>query len=132
MTEEVNNSLITAPLRISQRSFIDRADEGGKAVIRGKLKQASQELESLFVYQLLQVMRRTVPRSTLWGGEKAGETLTWLMDQELSRSLSQRGGMGLAEIIVEQLDSIAPSRSSRGEEEVDSKDGSSEPAELVE
>jgi flagellar protein FlgJ len=132
MTEEVNNLLITAPLRISQRNFIDRADGGDKAVIRGKLKQASQELESLFVYQLLQVMRRTVPRSTLSGGERAGETFTCLMDQELSRSLSERGGIGLAEIIVRQLDSTASNPSSRGEEEVHSRGGSSEPAELVE
>jgi len=67
------------------------------------LKAVSEEFEALFLQQLLQQMRKTVPESDLFGDRKAEKLFESLLDEEMSLEMSRAGGIGLSKIIYEQL-----------------------------
>ncbi len=62
------------------------------------IKEVSKELESLFLYELLKAMRRTVGSQDSF----QKDTYTSIFDLELSRVLAERG-TGLREVIERQL-----------------------------
>ena len=75
------------------------AGEGNKDA---DIRQAAKEMESLFAYQMLKVMRET---SESMAGEKKGNgynTYMTMFDTEISKVLSERG-MGLQDSIVKWL-----------------------------
>jgi peptidoglycan hydrolase FlgJ len=69
----------------------------------GGLEQTCRDFESIFIHHMLQQMRRTVPRNDLFGGGKAEEMMTGMMDAELSKSIAQQRSLGLASILYRQL-----------------------------
>ena len=68
-----------------------------------QLGEACRELESLFVYYLLKEMRATIPKSGFINGGKVEEIYTSMMDARLAEELSDKGGIGLSPILLEQL-----------------------------
>jgi flagellar protein FlgJ len=68
-----------------------------------KLQKACSELESLFIYQLFQEMRKTVNKSGFIDEGSSGEMVTSMLDMELSKELAAQKGFGLAAVIYEQL-----------------------------
>jgi len=87
------------------------------------LKQACEEFEALFWEQLLKGMRKTIPKSEFWGNRREEELYTSLCDQGLSVVLSQRGGLGLAEMLMKQMEPAAEhsSMEEEGTEAADEK-----------
>jgi len=68
-----------------------------------KLRKACADFESLFVYQLLQAMRKTIPEGNP-GLSFGKDTYTMLFDQKIAEEVSKKGeGMGLKTILYEQL-----------------------------
>lgn len=68
-----------------------------------KLRGACQEMESLFINHLLKEMRATVDKSGFISGGYAEEIFTSMLDAELSKEAACRGGIGLADILYNQL-----------------------------
>ena len=68
-----------------------------------QLREACREMESMFVYYLFKEMRATIPKSGLVGEGKTEEIYTSLLDLELSKELSSKGGLGLSSILFDQL-----------------------------
>jgi flagellar protein FlgJ len=68
-----------------------------------KLKKVCVEIESLFISQLLQFMRRTVPQNGFLGKGTGKDIYETLFDQELSKSLAKRGGVGLGNMVYRQM-----------------------------
>ena len=68
-----------------------------------RLKEACAEFESLFIYQLMKQMRKTIVKSGLTGGGKGEEIFTGMMDEELSKQMSSKQGLGLKDVLIEQL-----------------------------
>lgn len=68
-----------------------------------QLKDACAELESLFINYLFKEMRATVPKTGFMSGGKAEEIYTSMLDMELAKELSKKGGMGLSELLARQL-----------------------------
>ncbi len=66
------------------------------------LKEACQEFEALFLYQLLKEMRRCVPESGFWPKSLARDLYEDLYYQEVSREVARRG-TGLGQILYQQL-----------------------------
>lgn len=67
-----------------------------------KLREACEGFESIFIQNMWKEMRNTVPKSNLLGGR---EEKFWqdMYDQELSKSMTSAGGIGLADMMYEQL-----------------------------
>ncbi len=68
-----------------------------------KLKKACADFESIFTYELLKTMRKTVPENKN-GMNYGKDTYTMIMDQKLAESISNHGnGMGLQKVLYEQF-----------------------------
>jgi len=69
-----------------------------------ELKKAAQDFESLFISYLLKVMRDTIDESGLVEDGGFGKTVyTELFDEELSKSVAQRGALGIADMLYKRL-----------------------------
>jgi Rod binding domain-containing protein len=77
--------------------------EGKKGIDRERLKKACSEFEALFIHQLLKFMRQAAPTNALLGNGPGTEIYQSLMDQELSNHLAKRGGIGLGEMMAQQI-----------------------------
>ena len=100
---------VTMPPPVSHNSAAARRLENiRRQVATGKnddqaLRRAATELESLFIHLLLKEMRATVPESGLTGGGAGRDIHTTLIDMQLSRKLAREGGIGLADMIFNNL-----------------------------
>src|ERR1051325_6767514 len=68
-----------------------------------KLREAAQDMESLFVTQMLQAMRQTVPESGLLGSGSGQKLFRDMLDQELAKEISHGSGLGIGEMLYRQL-----------------------------
>ena len=77
----------------------DRAAAGNVPTLR----EATQQFESLFVSQLMKSMRDTVPESRLMGSGSGQQLFREMLDQELAGRVAQSGGIGIGEMLYQQL-----------------------------
>lgn len=70
-----------------------------------KLKEASQQFESVFVHQLLQVMDKTIERSDFMHGGQGEDMFRDLFYQEIAKNISSNPSysFGLGKQVYEQL-----------------------------
>ncbi len=85
-----------------KRSFASRgsADVGNTDA---DLKKACSEMTSLFVDQLFKAMRATVPKSELFGGGKAEEIYTDMLDQEYAKRMVEQETLGLSSLMMDRF-----------------------------
>lgn len=69
---------------------------------REALEAAARQFESVFLGQLMKGMRDA---NAAFQGETSNElqTVTGMFDQQLSQSLAESGGIGLADLIIRQV-----------------------------
>lgn len=67
------------------------------------LKEAVQEMEAFFIYFLLKEMRKSVLDSGLYGESRSMDIYRDMMDEELGKVMSKSGGIGLSEMLLQQL-----------------------------
>ncbi|MDR2573045.1 MAG: rod-binding protein [Desulfovibrio sp.] len=67
-----------------------------------KLREACEGFESVFIQKMWQEMRKTVPQGNLLHGR---EEKFWqdMYDQELAKKMTSAGGIGLADMMYQQL-----------------------------
>lgn len=70
---------------------------------RKKLRDACEGFEAVFIQQMWQQMRATLPKDGLMSS-KEEEFWQGMYDQELGKSMASAGGIGLADMMMEQLD----------------------------
>ncbi|MBN2467049.1 MAG: rod-binding protein [Deltaproteobacteria bacterium] len=71
---------------------------------RGRqIEKACVELESLFIYHLLKEMRATIPASGLINRSGAEEVYASMLDSQVARELSERGGIGLSSLVLTEF-----------------------------
>lgn len=68
-----------------------------------KLYQTCQQLESVFVSQLLNSMRTAIPRSDLISRGFADDVYESMLYDEYAKDISESGSLGLADILYRQL-----------------------------
>lgn len=95
------------PTLIPGAGFGSARPEGGSPTGE-RLQEACQELEGLFISQMLQSMRRSVPTSSLFGNSSQEKTFRELLDTELSRGMAAAGGLGLGNQMYERMVGTLP------------------------
>lgn len=78
-----------------------------RATEHARLRQASRDLEGVFVEQLFKAMRETVPEGGLLDGGTGEEMFTTLLDQRLSALTPERWEGGLGNAVYRQLQGVA-------------------------
>lgn len=90
---------------ITPNSISKSAEELPSAKAKdAQLEKACKDFESLFLNQLLTSMRKTIPKVE---GEESNEKEMYesMMDTELAKSWAQTDGIGLANVLYQQLKS---------------------------
>ena len=68
-----------------------------------RLQGAAQEFESLLLETMVKEMRASVPKSKMMGDDPGRELFNEMLDGEFVRLMSSRGGIGLADFLVNNL-----------------------------
>jgi peptidoglycan hydrolase FlgJ len=92
------NKTVSSPERSAPASRPE-----GKKLDREKLKKTCSDFEALFMARMLKQMRQSIPQNGLLGNGPGKEIYQSLMDQELAKKMSQRGGVGLGERLYRQV-----------------------------
>ena len=67
------------------------------------LKDAAQQFEAVFIQQMYKEMRKTVPDDGLIQRGNADDVYAQMLDLEAAKVTAQQGGIGLADLMMEQL-----------------------------
>ena len=84
----------------------------GKMDAEKDIEKVSRDFESVFLNKLLSTMRKTIPKSGLLDSY-ASDMFQSMMDEEMSKEMAKDKGMGMGEMIYNDLNKI--SNISRGE-----------------
>jgi len=68
-----------------------------------KLRETTQQFEAIFIQQMYTEMRKTIPDDGLIKRGNADEIYTQMLDLEAAKVTAQQGGIGLADLMMEQL-----------------------------
>lgn len=68
-----------------------------------RLKQACQGFESMFIQMMWKEMRDTVPENSLFGESQGEKIFRDMLDTEMADRMTQAGGVGLADLMYQQL-----------------------------
>jgi flagellar protein FlgJ len=68
-----------------------------------KLKKACADFESIFIYNMLQKMRSTVPKSGLLTEMQGKGTYNAMIDQKVAEDMAKNGGLGLQKMLFDQI-----------------------------
>ena len=91
------------PRLAALKSALGNVQRGASGDDESSRTEVARQLGSLFVYQLLTAMRKTIPESGLWDGGRAQEIYEQMLDERLSDLIVSTGQLGLAERIRDEL-----------------------------
>ena len=77
----------------------------GKIGSEKGIEKVSRDFESVFLHKLLTAMRKTVPKSGLLESF-ASDMYQSMMDEEIAKEMSTEKGMGMGEMIYNELSNI--------------------------
>ena len=77
----------------------------GKIGSEKGIEKVSRDFESVFLHKLLTAMRKTVPKSGLLDSF-ASNMYKSMMDEEMAKEMSTKKGMGMGEMIYNELSNI--------------------------
>lgn len=89
-------------------SFADKLQEAQKNTLddpeyQAKLKDACKGFESMFIQLMWKEMRKTVPENSLFGESQGEKIFRDMLDTEMADRMSDSGGLGLADVMYQQL-----------------------------
>jgi len=68
-----------------------------------KLQEKAQEMESIFLTQMIKAMRKTVPGNSIGGSENKSSLSSMMFSSVMGKALAKSGGVGLADKIFSSL-----------------------------
>ena len=84
------------------RELRSRLEPGEKGQDEAKLRKACQDFEAVFIGQIWKQMRSSVPKDGMLHS-KEEESYLSMFDQELSVKMCRSGGIGLSDLLYENL-----------------------------
>lgn len=103
----VADMAVEAPIGLQDTLHSKKGARDGSAN-DSELAEACHQMESLFINHLFKEMRTTIHRSGFISGGRAEEIYISMMDAEMAAKLANRGGIGLADMLLHQLGTPAP------------------------
>ena len=100
------DKLAKATARVN-RSKNSTQPTAAQAAEDAKLKAACKDMEAVFLNLMLTQMRKTVPKDGLLGNSSEEQMLTSMLDTETTKNMAQAGGMGLGNMLYQQLSKSA-------------------------
>jgi peptidoglycan hydrolase FlgJ len=79
-----------------------RSTDFGKARSEKEMEKVARDFESVFINKLFETMRKGIPKSGLIDSH-AIDTFQSMMDEEMSKEMSTRKGLGMGEMIYNDL-----------------------------
>jgi len=90
---------------------LKRSGGGDLEAEKQRLRKATKEFESLFMYEMLKTMRKTIPKDD--SSEKAGfsgdlgkETFMQMFDMELARKMADGGQGSISDLLYNSLENV--------------------------
>ncbi len=68
-----------------------------------KLRKAGDGFEAIFLTQILKNMRKSIPKSGLFGDGLAGEFYSGMFDENIARTVAGKGGLQISDMIINSL-----------------------------
>lgn len=102
------------------------ARDGGQG--EAALRAAAQQFESMFLQEMLRTMRQATIKGDLIESN-ALDTFEGMFDKEVSMQMAKRGGMGLADMMVQQMKRHLPAEAAAAPLSAESNASSAEQAE---
>jgi Rod binding domain-containing protein len=90
-------------IALSPLESAQRPDPRASELEARQLREAAVEFESLLMNMMVKSMRSSVPESDLFGDQSHVRMYEEMRDTELSKVMAHQGGLGLAEMIVQQF-----------------------------
>ena len=81
------------------------SSEFGKTNSQTKMEKTARDFESIFIHKLLESMRKAIPKSGLFDSYSI-DTFQSMMDEEMAKEMSKRKGMGVGEMVYNDLSRI--------------------------
>lgn len=112
----ISNSLLASQLNINsisknETSKLETAKQFDeiyqKAVTeedQKKLKESAQEFETYFINQILQEMRKSMPKSELFDESSTSEIYEDMIYEDMAKEISKAGGLGMADMLYKQME----------------------------
>jgi len=105
---QTDNFLSLQPLQTSKaeamKNFSGQQGQMNSDKSDVSLKEASRNFESIFLNYMIKAMWKTIPDYSTFGGGSSGmKGYTSIMQNALAEDLAQKGGLGFAPIIYNQL-----------------------------
>ncbi|MBI4082013.1 MAG: rod-binding protein [Candidatus Lambdaproteobacteria bacterium] len=88
-----------AKVRAQAAALARNKDDDPKAV-----RAMAQEFEALLIEQMIHAMRQGEPEAQLLEPSRGEQVFREMLDGEYARLLAQRGGIGLADLLVQQIE----------------------------
>lgn len=104
----INAPALAAGLAVDPKALGDLRTRAAKDPA-GTLKEAARQFETLFLDMMLKSMRSAAPGDSLFDSEGT-QVYTGLLDHEYSRKLADKGGLGLADLLIKQLSQLEGER----------------------
>ena len=76
--------------------------EFGKGASQKEMEKVARDFESIFINKLFESMRKAIPKSDLLDSS-AMDMYQTMLDQEMAKELSKRKGMGMGEMVYNDL-----------------------------
>ncbi len=97
------HNLLIGPMNLSSIPESEGKGPGVKKIDGGKLKKACGDFESIFISKMLKLMRQSILKTGLLDGGSKQDMYLSLFDEELSKSMAKKGGMGLGKILYQNV-----------------------------
>lgn len=88
---------------------------GAKQDDETRLREAAQMYEEQFLGEMVKAMRRTIPESDFMKPSSAEKIFREQLDQQYVEAWADKGGIGLADLIVDQIKEAQSQIQARGQ-----------------
>jgi Rod binding domain-containing protein len=74
--------------------------------IKGKenISKAAKGFESLFIYRMLEEMRKTVPKDALFGNSFGMDVFNSMLDEKVANRIAESGRFGISKMLIEYME----------------------------